>query len=318
MPERPWPQAVVAGLPPLDTAAVAADYCARRAIPFIVDVIDPWPDALVDLLPPPARHVGRVLGAPLARRARRIFAAAHAATALSNRYAAWAEQLAAPRPLAAAVFHPAVDIEAFDALVASGDAGRDVADTRPLRAVYAGALARAYDLDCAIDAARILHQDGSPAIEFLIAGDGPERGRLERRADDLPNVRFLGWLDAPALARALSSSDLGLACYRRGASQTVTYKLFEYAAAGLPLVCSLRGEMGEMIERERIGWLYPPERPVELARLLRERAVQREDLARAAVRARQFAQTAGDARRVYGAMAELVELAGRPAIGASA
>src|SRR5206468_12535044 len=86
MPARPAPDVVVTSLPPLDTVAAVADYCAARAIPFVVDVIDPWPDVFVDLLPPTIRPVGRLLSAPLARRARRIFTLATAVTALSEQY----------------------------------------------------------------------------------------------------------------------------------------------------------------------------------------------------------------------------------------
>ena len=305
MPQSPAPDVVISSLPPLDTAAAAADYCARRGIPFLVDIIDPWPDVFVDLLPPALQPAGRVVSSPLRRRAVRIVRSAHAVTAISRRYAAWAEALAAPRPVATAVFHPAVQLGAFDPLA------RDPRDGSALRVVYAGALGRAYDLDCVIDCARLLAAEGA-AIEFAIAGAGPERARLERRAEGLANVRFLGWLDAPALARLLAASDLGLACYRRDATQTVTYKLFEYAGAGLPIVCSLDGEMGEMIREAGVGCTYRAEDPADLARVLRTEDAARDDVAHMRGRARAFAEARGDAERVYGAMAALLEDAARP------
>jgi glycosyltransferase involved in cell wall biosynthesis len=305
MPARPAPDVVVASLPPLDTAAAVADYCARRAIPFVVDVIDPWPDVFVDLLPPALQPAGRVVSSPLRRRATRIVRSAHTVTAISRRYAAWAEGLAAPRPVATAVFHPAVQLGSFD------PRARDPHDPGPLRVVYAGALGRAYDVDCVIDCARLLAAEGA-AVEVAVAGDGPERARLERRAAGLTNVRFLGWLEAPALARLLAASDLGLACYRRDATQTVTYKLFEYAAAGLPVVCSLEGEMADMIRAAGVGASYRAEDPADLVRVLRTYDVARDELGRIRRRARAFAEAHGDAERVYGAMAELTLDAARP------
>ena len=314
MPARPAPDVVVASLPPLDTVAAAADYCAPRAIPFVVDVIDPWPDVFVDLLPPAMRPVGRMLSTPLARRAKSIFARATTVTALSAQYVDWAQRLAAPRALPGNVFYPAADIEAFDRL--AGAPARPP-ESRPLRVVYAGALGRAYDLDCVIDCARLLADGDAPAAEFLIAGDGPERRRLEQRAAGIPNVRFLGWLNAVELAAVLKTSDLGLACYRRGASQTVTYKLFEYLAAGLPVVCSLEGEMGELIDREGVGHRYRAEDPTDLARVIRERS-ERGGSSEIAARARRLAERRGDARVVYGDMARLLETAAQAACGAPA
>jgi len=313
MPARPAPDVVVASLPPLDTVAAAADYCGRRAIPFVVDVIDPWPDVFVDLFPPAVRPVGRVLSAPLARRARRIFGLATVVTALSAEYVGWAQRLAAPRELPGSVFYPAADIVAFDLLAG---APPDRSESRPLRVVYAGALGRAYDLDCVIDCARLLQDDR--AAHFLIAGDGPERERLEHRAEGLENVEFLGWLDARPLARLLASGGVSIACYRPGATQTVTYKLFEYLAARLPVVCSLNGEMGEMIRSEGVGRSYRAGDAVDLARVLRELAADRDELGRIASRARRFAEARGDARSVYRDMARLLETAGQAAPGAAA
>ena len=303
MPARPAPDVVVTSLPPLDTVAAVAAYCAARGVPFVVDVIDPWPDVFVELLPAAVQPVARVLSAPLSRQARSIFARAHSVTALSEEYVAWAQRLAAPRALPGAVFYPAADIEGFDRL-AGAAATRE---SGPLRVVYAGALGRAYDLDCVLDCAR---EVGS-AARFLIAGDGPERERLQARAAGLDNVEFLGWLDAAALARLLASGDVSIACYRPGATQTVTYKLFEYLAARLPVVCSLEGEMGEMIRHEGVGASYRAGDAGDLARVLRALAADRDELGRMASRARRFAEARGDARRVYGDMAGFVDEAAR-------
>ena len=125
MPRRAAPDVVVASLPPLD-------YCAGRGVPFVVDVIDPWPDVFVDLLPPAVRSVGRMLSAPLSRRARRIFTRAHSVTGLSEQYVGWARRLAAPREVPGRVFYPAADIEAFDRLAA---AQAPAPEAGPLRVV---------------------------------------------------------------------------------------------------------------------------------------------------------------------------------------
>jgi len=105
---------------------------------------------------------------------------------------------------------------------------------------------------------------------------------------------------------------VSIACYRPGATQTVTYKLFEYLAARLPVVCSLEGEMGEMIRREGVGVSYRAGDAADLARVLRALGTDRDELRRMASRARRFAEASGDARRVYDAMAGFVEEAARP------
>src|SRR5439155_22744134 len=106
--------------------------------------------------------------------------------------------------LPVAAFNPPATMQAFARLAGDTPPTREAG---PLRVVYAGALGRAYDLDCVLDCARMV---GS-AARFLIAGDGPERERLERLAAGLDNVEFHGWLDARALARLIASGDVSIA-----------------------------------------------------------------------------------------------------------
>lgn len=73
----------------------------------------------------------------------------------------------------------------------------------PLRRVlFAGRLAPEKNLDAVLDAAREL-----PQLQFLVAGDGPQRGAVEAAAKRLSNLRYLGWLDRDGLLQALDGSD---------------------------------------------------------------------------------------------------------------
>lgn len=71
------------------------------------------------------------------------------------------------------------------------------------RVLFAGRLAPEKNLPVIMSAAREL-----PQIEFVIAGEGPLRRRLEREARSLPNVRLPGWLDRPALCREMDAANL--------------------------------------------------------------------------------------------------------------
>ena len=63
-----------------------------------------------------------------------------------------------------------------------------VASTQPV-VLFAGRLAKEKGLHTMIPALRVLHQRG---WRCLVAGDGPERSRLERA---MPFAEFLGWVD---------------------------------------------------------------------------------------------------------------------------
>lgn len=127
---------------------------------------------------------------------------------------------------------------------------------------------------------------GHKAVELWIAGDGPERARLqalvsERQLAD--RVSFLGHReDVPELLR---QADAFVLSSRTEGSPNA---LLEAMAAGLPCVATNVGGVPELIEHGRTGLLVPPDDPDTLARALAgllsvpERAVAMGDAARAA------------------------------------
>jgi glycosyltransferase involved in cell wall biosynthesis len=98
-----------------------------------------------------------------------------------------------------------------------------------------------------------------------------------------------------------------VACYRQRATQTVSYKLFDYLGAGLPIISSLDGEMADILEREGIGWNYPPEDARALGALVQTILDHRATVSSMARRARAFAESHGNAETVYPAMAAFID-----------
>ena len=86
-----------------------------------------------------------------------------------------------------------------------------------------------------------------PALELLVAGDGGERGALERRAAELglcENVRFLGWVDPEGVSALLNRATLVLVPSRQEAFGQAA---LEAATAGRPVVASAVGGLPEII-----------------------------------------------------------------------
>jgi glycosyltransferase involved in cell wall biosynthesis len=97
-----------------------------------------------------------------------------------------------------------------------------------------------------------------PDVRFVIAGDGPERRRLERQALDLGlggRVCFLGPVsDTPALYRAL---DLAVLC-SRPVIETFPIALVEALACGVPVVSTRVGSIADIVSDGETGRLVPP------------------------------------------------------------
>ncbi|HYQ79503.1 MAG TPA: glycosyltransferase [Solirubrobacterales bacterium] len=147
-----------------------------------------------------------------------------------------------------------------------------------------------------------------PEALFLLAGDGPERERLEARAAELgvaERVSFLGRReDVPQL---LAACDVfALPSLYEGSSLAV----LEAMAAGIPVVSSAIGGTEELIEDGRSGLLVPPGDAAALAvalrRALGDRQLREQLAARARERVDAGLRREQNAERVAGVYRELL------------
>ena len=120
-------------------------------------------------------------------------------------------------------------------------------------ALVVARLATEKAVDVAIDAcARI-------RVPLVIAGDGPERARLEVRARG-HDVRFAGRVDREELARLRAQA--GVAVVTTRAHETFGLAALEAMAAGLPTVATARGALDGLASGAH---LVPPNEPGLLA-----------------------------------------------------
>lgn len=127
-------------------------------------------------------------------------------------------------------------------------------------------------VDVLIRAAAVLVAD-FPSLQVLVAGDGPERSRLEALVEDLGlggSVRLLGFRDdAPALVRSFDVAVLA------SDFESSSLAVMEYMDAARAVVATRVGALPELIEDGTHGLLVEPRDPIALAgavgELLRDR-----------------------------------------------
>jgi glycosyltransferase involved in cell wall biosynthesis len=132
--------------------------------------------------------------------------------------------------------------------------------------VYASRLWPEKGVDVLVEAAARL-----PAgLRVEIAGDGPERQRLEALAAARApgRVSFHGRLSKPAVANIMSSASVVVAPSRCYENQPLM--VLEAFAAGIPVVGSDLGGISELVAPGLTGALAPPNDPVALARAIIE------------------------------------------------
>jgi glycosyltransferase involved in cell wall biosynthesis len=151
--------------------------------------------------------------------------------------------------------------------------------------------------------------DALPFARLIIVGDGEEREALEREvaARDLTNqVNFMGTLPPQKIPGVLASCDAAVAPVPQlNGFYGSPLKLFEYMAAGLPIVATRMGQIEEVLQHGTTGILVAPGDREALAQALYDLAESpdvRHKLGEAA-RAQAFAAHTWD-----GVLGQVIEL----------
>jgi glycosyltransferase involved in cell wall biosynthesis len=104
-------------------------------------------------------------------------------------------------------------------------------------------------------AARVLVE--SPAVKFVVVGEGPDREKLERLLDELNirgNVSMLGRRED--MPEVYASLDVMVSSSRQ---EGLPMAILEGMASGLPLVATAVGEVPTVVQNDRTGVLVAPD-----------------------------------------------------------
>lgn len=287
---------VIIGSSPHPFAALAAWRQARRfKVPFWLELRDLWPQALVDMggfgESHPAVRAMRLLERFLYRKAAKIIILAEGSRDYLVAMGVPEEKIFfLPNGVRLSDF-PALGGGARQARGGGGDdAGDEGAAGKEQRAqarqrygmegftvVYTGAHGPANALETVLGAAQVLREGNHHDICFLLVGDGPAKADLRRVAGDrrLENVRFLDPVPKAEIPDLLAAADAAVITLRDVSAFAYAVspnKLFDYLAAGRPVLAAIPGAMAEMVARAGAGLAVQPEDPAALAAAVLELA----------------------------------------------
>ncbi len=133
--------------------------------------------------------------------------------------------------------------------------------------LYSGAHGLSNDLGTLLRAAQITAQD--PRVVYMLVGDGKEKPALQQLAQDLDlrNVFFIPSVAKAEIKRVLAAADACVAILKPIELYKTTYpnKVFDYLAAGRPVLCAIDGVIREVIEKAQAGVYVNPGDPAALA-----------------------------------------------------
>ncbi len=234
--------------------------------PFILEVRDLWPDALIALEVISSKMLIWIL--------RRLeywmyhSAAAVVTTSLSQKELIVQAGLI---PQKVFVIPNSVDLELFDSEKSSVKKG----GTFPGRFLvsYIGTFGRAHGLEVVLAAAQLL--EDQPDIHLILVGDGEERETIVRKARQLQldNLTILPLQPKERVVDFISMSDIGIVPMRNiSLFQTmISAKIFEYAALKKPIILATgQGEGANIVKKHNCGLVIEPENSIGLKEAIQQ------------------------------------------------
>lgn len=256
------PDVILATVPPPTTTIPAQIVSRRHRKPWVMDIRDLWPEALVA-----GGRIG-VGASTFALESVNQFSFRHAAAivTVSDGKRARLVELGVPRSKIA-VIPNGVDLEYWEraqcdnreqAIMLLKHSG--VPDQSKVL-LYAGVMNPPQGLDIVLAMARDLQNRGVTDIYTVLVGDGQQRQALQRLAADqrLSHVRFLPQQSRETVAGLYGIATAILIPLRpRKDTHTVPSKVFEAMGSGKPILLSATGEAADLVTNAGAGVVVNP------------------------------------------------------------
>lgn len=245
--------------------------------PVVFDQMDLWPELIEKGFPKFLQSLIHLILLPVYKSRKKVYSQLDAVIGLAKTYLE-VPMREAPilRSRPNAVIYNGIDVMAFrDSMKISrlpeGILPRK--EEKEVWAVFAGSLGSSYDIATLLEAAEQLEKSSS-RVRIIIAGDGPFRGRVESYVAEKYHTRlcYVGNLSPDNLAALYNTCDIALCTYSDRSNVEMPDKIYDYTAAGLPVINSLRGEVRDVIREKRMGLQYKAGDPADLIAVLEKLA----------------------------------------------
>ena len=278
------PDVLIATSPQLLCALAGMVIAKVRGIPFIFEVRDLWPESLVAV---GVSNKDSLIYRMLAKVAAMLYRMADEIVVVSPPFKECLRNEWGVAEEKISVITNGVDTDLFETL--TSDWSKPEGE---FWVSFIGTIGNAQGLETLIVAARKLAAS-HPEIRFVLAGDGAERGKIEKLAKQggLANLRILGPQPRARIPGLIAVSDVCLSLLKKSDvfKTVLPTKIMEFMACGRPVVLGVEGYAQEMLEEAQAGICIPPENPDALCEAVLRLYADRELGARLGASGRRYA-----------------------------
>ncbi len=254
----------------------------------------PWLLWLHDILPDGAAATGLVGDGPVLRAARKLerlaYREADAIVVLSQAFTRNLKLKGVPSEKIELIYDPATREARTDWRNGHNGNGGEPRGERPLKLLSMGNIGFSQNL------AEIIRQferepDLNPNVRLVITGNGAAASEAAQEIRT-ERVEMLGLVSSERLERELHDATVALVSQKHGGEEfNIPSKLMNFMMYGLPIVASVdpRSEVAHIVRTSGGGWIVDNGDPEVFARRLGEITRSREEIARRAAAAREYA-----------------------------
>lgn len=250
---------IIIGEPALFFSDIIIDVINKKSIPFIIDILDLWPELFNILLPNKVSYLGRIVFAPLYWRRSWLLKKADGLIGATNDYLKIGKNV--NKTPYNEVVYLGIDLNQKENHLLVSDTLKNIKKEKgETWVIYAGTLGDNYDIKTILKCVEKLEYFNLP-IKIFIAGDGSLKSLIidAIKMKNMKKLVYLGRLNIDDLNFFYHKCDMALSSYVESSTVSMPVKAFDYLVAGLPLVNSLNRELGNIVKTHNVGLRYKAE-----------------------------------------------------------
>lgn len=249
------PDVIVASIPAHDLAYEAVMFAKNNNIPVLVDIRDEWPDIFLTVVPGSLRKFIKSLFSRDFYMIEKALRLSDGILAMMDSLLSWGLDYAKRKQnWKDKIFY----LGAKKSFKVNDESEKLQKMLEVLKGkfvvTFIGTFVQNNNPSILVDCAKNLSHSN---IYFVLAGDGELFNKIKIRASGLRNIIFPGWLDSDEIVGLLKHSHAGV-CPTLLDRKAFPNKVFSYLSAGLPILSAFCGDLKDFIEKQHIGFYYPP------------------------------------------------------------